>query len=134
MAVSPGMACGGGDISGDTRLSRFLALLRSHPTLSWIAIGFPDGGFFGGGLAALLAPRSEVLPRRYRIDRPGGADVAAAPFEAAAIDFGTLAVLGDLVEVAAQHLDDFVDRCTLVVAKGRQSRPCRLLQLQQQFA
>ena len=23
----------------------FLALLRSHPTLSWIAIGFPDGGF-----------------------------------------------------------------------------------------
>jgi len=24
----------------------FLALLRSHPTLSWIAIGFPDGGFF----------------------------------------------------------------------------------------
>jgi adenylate cyclase len=25
----------------------FLALLRSHPTLSWIAIGFPDGGFFG---------------------------------------------------------------------------------------
>src|SRR5216683_4327136 len=25
----------------------FLALLRSHPTLSWIALGFPDGAFFG---------------------------------------------------------------------------------------
>src|SRR5215813_5211443 len=30
----------------------FLALLRSHPTLSWIAIGFPDGGFFGALRAA----------------------------------------------------------------------------------
>ena len=25
----------------------FLALLRSHPTLSWIALGFPDGACFG---------------------------------------------------------------------------------------
>lgn len=25
----------------------FLALLRPHPTLSWIALGFPDGAFFG---------------------------------------------------------------------------------------
>jgi adenylate cyclase len=25
----------------------FLALLRSHPTVSWIAVGFPDGAFFG---------------------------------------------------------------------------------------
>ena len=25
----------------------FLALLRSHPTVSWIALGFPDGAFFG---------------------------------------------------------------------------------------
>jgi adenylate cyclase len=25
----------------------FLALPRSHPTLSWIALGFPDGAFFG---------------------------------------------------------------------------------------
>src|SRR5215471_20699926 len=30
----------------------FLALLRSHPTLSWIAVGFPDGGFFGALRAA----------------------------------------------------------------------------------
>src|SRR6516162_3916148 len=30
----------------------FLALLRSHPTLSWIALGFPDGGFFGALKAA----------------------------------------------------------------------------------
>lgn len=25
----------------------FLALLRSHPTISWLAFGFPDGAFFG---------------------------------------------------------------------------------------
>lgn len=30
----------------------FLALLRSHPTLSWIAIGFPNAGFFGALKAA----------------------------------------------------------------------------------
>jgi len=30
----------------------FLALLRSHPTLSWIALGFPDGAFFGALKAA----------------------------------------------------------------------------------
>jgi len=30
----------------------FLALLRSHPALSWIALGFPDGDFFGALRAA----------------------------------------------------------------------------------
>jgi adenylate cyclase len=30
----------------------FLALLRSHPTLSWIALGFPDEAFFGALRAA----------------------------------------------------------------------------------
>ena len=30
----------------------FLALLRSHPTLSWIALGFPGGAFFGALRAA----------------------------------------------------------------------------------
>jgi adenylate cyclase len=30
----------------------FLALLRSHPTISWIALGFPDGAFFGALKAA----------------------------------------------------------------------------------
>jgi adenylate cyclase len=34
----------------------FLALLRSHPTLSWIAFGFPDGAFFG----ALKAGDDEI--------------------------------------------------------------------------
>ena len=34
----------------------FLALLRSHPTLSWIALGFPDGAFFG----ALKAGGDEI--------------------------------------------------------------------------
>jgi adenylate cyclase len=30
----------------------FMALLRSHPTLSWIALGFPNGTFFGALRAA----------------------------------------------------------------------------------
>src|SRR5229473_2005996 len=34
----------------------FLALLRSHSTLSWIALGFPDGAFFG----ALKAGDDEI--------------------------------------------------------------------------
>ena len=34
----------------------FLALLRSHPTLSWIALGLPDGAFFG----ALKAGDDEI--------------------------------------------------------------------------
>jgi adenylate cyclase len=34
----------------------FLALLRSHPTLSWIALGFPDEAFFG----ALKAGDDEI--------------------------------------------------------------------------
>jgi adenylate cyclase len=34
----------------------FLALLRSHPTLSWIALGFPEGAFFG----ALKAGDDEI--------------------------------------------------------------------------
>ena len=38
-------------------------------------------------------------------------------------------VLGDLVEVAAQHLDDLVDRRTLVVAECGHRRGRRLLQL-----
>ena len=34
----------------------FLALLRSHPTLWWIALGFPDGAFF----RALRAADDEI--------------------------------------------------------------------------
>src|SRR5689334_4755848 len=30
----------------------FLALLRSQPSLSWISLGFPDGGFFGSRKAS----------------------------------------------------------------------------------
>jgi adenylate cyclase len=33
-----------------------VALLRYHPTLSWIALGFPDGAFFG----ALKAGDDEI--------------------------------------------------------------------------
>jgi hypothetical protein len=47
---------------------------------------------------------------------------------------GALAVLGDLVEVAAQHFDHFVNRRTLVVAEGRYRRGRCLPQFQQQFA
>src|SRR5260370_28870472 len=30
----------------------FLGLLRSKPSLSWISLGFPDGGFFGARKAS----------------------------------------------------------------------------------
>jgi adenylate cyclase len=46
----------------------FLALLRSHPTLSWIAIGFPDGGFFG----ALRAADDEIDMVEVKRDRETG--------------------------------------------------------------
>jgi hypothetical protein len=47
---------------------------------------------------------------------------------------GAFAMLGDLLEVAAQHLDDLVHGGSLVVAERRHRRGCRLLQLKQQFA
>ena len=46
----------------------FLALLRSHPTLSWIAIGFPDGGFFG----SLRAADDEIDMVEVKRDRETG--------------------------------------------------------------
>ena len=46
----------------------FLALLRSHPTLSWIAIGFPDGGFFG----TLRAADDEIDMVEVKRDRETG--------------------------------------------------------------
>ena len=78
----------------------FLALLRSHPTLSWIALGFPDGGFFG----ALKASDEEIDmvevkrnpdtgKRQQRVDtytpQPGdvlfrGREISPSDYEAAA--------------------------------------------------
>jgi adenylate cyclase len=53
----------------------FLALLRSHPTLSWIALGFPDGAFFGALRAAddefdmvEVKKDAETGIRRQRVD------------------------------------------------------------------
>lgn len=53
----------------------FLALLRSHPTLSWIALGFPDGAFFGALKAAddeidmvEVKKNSETGIRQQRVD------------------------------------------------------------------
>jgi adenylate cyclase len=53
----------------------FLALLRSHPTLSWIALGFPDGAFFGALKAAddeidmvEVKKNSETGGRQQRVD------------------------------------------------------------------
>ena len=53
----------------------FLALLRSHPTLSWIALGFPDGAFFGALKAAddeidmvEVKRNSETGIRQQRVD------------------------------------------------------------------
>ena len=52
----------------------------------------------------------------------------AACFQHALDDaVGALAMLGDLVEVAAQHLDDLVNRNTLVVAERCHVRGRRIL-------
>ncbi len=42
--------------------------MRSHPTLSWIAFGFPDGGFFG----ALKARDDEIDMVEVKRDRESG--------------------------------------------------------------
>ena len=47
---------------------------------------------------------------------------------------GAPAVLGDLFEVAAQHVDDLVDSGALVLAEHRHGRGRRLPQFLQQFA
>jgi adenylate cyclase len=89
----------------------FLALLRSHPTLSWIAIGFPDGGFFG----TLKASDDEIDmvevkrdpatgARQQRVDtympQPGdilfrGRDIAPSQFDATAQTWYQRAVAED---------------------------------------
>jgi adenylate cyclase len=78
----------------------FLALLRSHPTLSWIAIGFPDGGFFGALKAAddeidmvEVKQNPETGIRQQRVDtytpQPGdvlfrGREITPSNYEATA--------------------------------------------------
>ena len=83
----------------------------------------------------MIGEVQRLLDQRVEVDRPALARDPARVFEHALDDaVGALAVLGDLVEVAAQHLDDLVDRGALVVAERRHGRRRRLLQLQQQFA
>src|ERR1700752_1646065 len=76
----------------------FLALLRSHPTLSWIAIGFPDGALFGTLKAAddeidmgEVKKNPETGVRQQRVDtytpEPGdvmfrGREITPSTFEA----------------------------------------------------
>ena len=78
----------------------FLALLRSHPTLSWIAVGFPDGGFFGALKATddeidmvEVKPNTETEVRQQRVDtytpQPGdvlfrGREITPSDYEATA--------------------------------------------------
>src|SRR6201982_59126 len=78
----------------------FLALLRSHPTLSWIAVGFPDGGVFGALKAAddeidmvEVKRNPETGIRQQRVDtytpQPGdvlfrGREITPSDYEATA--------------------------------------------------
>jgi len=51
----------------------FLALLRSQPSLSWISLGFPDGGFFGARKASdTEIDMIEVNGTRRRAPRANG--------------------------------------------------------------
>src|SRR6516162_8431273 len=89
----------------------FLALLRSHPTLSWIAIGFPDGGFFGALRAAddefdmvEVKRNPETGVRQQRVDtytpQPGdvlfrGREITPSDYEATAQTWYQRAVAED---------------------------------------
>ena len=89
----------------------FLALLRSHPTLSWIALGFPDGAFFGALKAEddeidmiEVKQNAETGIRQQRVDAytpaPGdvifrGREVTPSDFEATAQPWYERAVTED---------------------------------------
>src|SRR5262252_4938078 len=89
----------------------FLALLRSHPTLSWIAIGFPDGGFFGALKAAddeidmvEVKQNPETGIRQQRVDtytpQPGdvlfrGREITPSDYQATAQSWYQRAVAED---------------------------------------
>src|SRR6516225_7200235 len=89
----------------------FLALLRSHPTLSWIAIGFPEGGFFGALRAAddefdmvEVKQNPETGVRQQRVDtytpQPGdvlfrGREMAPSDYQATAQTWYQRAVAED---------------------------------------
>jgi len=89
----------------------FLALLRSQPTLYWIGIGFPDGGFFGTLKAAddeidMVEVKRDPATgaRQQRVDtympQPGdilfrGRDIAPSDFDATAQPWYQRAVAED---------------------------------------
>ena len=89
----------------------FLALLRSHPTLSWIALGFPNGAFFGALRAAddeidmvEVKRNAETGIRQQRVDtytpEPGdvlfrGRAITPSDFEATAQSWYQRAVAED---------------------------------------
>jgi hypothetical protein len=84
---------------------------------------------------AVIGEVQRVLDQGVEVDLPTLTADPRRVFEHALDDaIGALAVLGDLVEVAAQHLDDLVDRGALVFAERRHRRRRRFRQLQQQFA
>jgi adenylate cyclase len=89
----------------------FLALLRSHPTLSWIALGFPDGAFFGALKAGddeidmvEVKQNAETEIRQQRVDtytpQPGdvmfrGREITPSDYEATAQTWYQRAVAED---------------------------------------
>jgi hypothetical protein len=97
----------------------FLALPRSHPTLSWIALGFPDGAFFG----ALRTTDDEIDMvevkqnpatgiRRQRVDtytpQPGDVmfrerEITPSNYEAAAQTWYQRAVAENGPGIPSQH-------------------------------
>jgi adenylate cyclase len=89
----------------------FLALLRSHPTISWIAFGFPDGNFFGALKAAddeidmvEVKRNPDTGVRQQRVDtyttQPGdvlfrGREITPSDFQATAQSWYKRAVAED---------------------------------------
>ena len=74
------------------------------------------------------------LDQAVEIDLPALAGDAARMLQHALDDVvGAPAVLGDLFEIAGQHLDRLVDLGTLVLVERRDRRRCGLLQFVEQF-
>ena len=82
------------------------------------------------GAGAVIGEVQRLLDQGVEVDLPALAADAARMLQHALDDVvGALAVLGDLFEIAGQHLDRLVDLGARVFVEGREGRRGDLLQL-----
>ena len=86
------------------------------------------------GAGAMIGEIERFLDERVDVDALSDAAAAARMRQHALDDVvGALAVLGDPLEVAGQHVDDLVDFAALVLVERRERRRGRLLQFVEQL-